>query len=78
MQSQNLIAKPHGKGGRCALTPAEEAEVLRLIASKVSKTKIASDMGVHRNTVKNIEDRHKETRSPHETAGLTDAADQPR
>ncbi len=51
------IAQAHGKGGRCALDPAGEQEVIRRLKAGEKKQKIADELGVHRNTVRNIEKR---------------------
>lgn len=57
MTAQNSV-KVGGKGGRCALSPAQEREVVEMIGKK-PMTEIAELYGVHRNTITNIKSRHR-------------------
>ncbi len=64
MDSHNPAQFCSGKGARHALSMPEEAEIIRRLKdkdNKVSKSALAREKGVHRNTVLNIWNRYLES-----------------
>jgi predicted ArsR family transcriptional regulator len=57
MHSHNLVTSKRGKTGRTALSLEDEQRIMARIAGGETKQAIADDLGIHRNTVKNIYDR---------------------